>query len=152
MITSGRFLRFGQSRRITNSPCADFDVAETGSRDPSICNANNGRRTSLSLALSSAIEKGIRRRPVCKERLQIARRVKRWVLIACQSEGNIDRFIPIVSAADTVAVVTGPAARDVPIRTGAIGHEGVDVSVNGAADDPFVGGQTLGNDKRIERR
>ena len=136
-----------------HSPCADFDVAETGSRDPGTCNANERRRrTALSLALSGAVEEEIRRRPVPKERLQIARRVERWVLIAGQSEGDIDRSIPIVSAADTVAVVTGPAARDLPVRIGAIGHEGVDVRVDGAADDPFVGGQTLGYDKRIERR
>ena len=144
--------RSGQSRKKINSPCADFDVAETGSSDPSTCKADNGRRTALGLALSSAVEEGIRSRPIYKERLQIARRVERWVLIACQGEGDIDGFIPIVSTADTVAVITGAAARNIPIRTGAIGHEGVDVSVDGAGDDPFVSGQTLGNDKRVERR
>lgn len=51
-----------------------------------------------------------------------------------------------------MAVVTGPAARDIPIRRGAIDHEGVDIGVDGAGDDPFVRGQTLGNDKRVERR
>lgn len=104
------------------------------------------------LALSRTVKEEIRRRPVSEEGLQIARRVQGWVLVAGQSESNITRLIPIVSAAHVVAVVTGPAARDVPIRTGAIGHEGVHVGVEGAGDDPFVRGQTLRNDKRVERR
>lgn len=106
----------------------------------------------MNLALGSAVEEEIRGGPVSEERLEIARRVQGWVLVAGQSEGDITHLIPIVSAAHVVAVVTGPAARDVPIRTGAVGHEGVDVGVDGAGDDPFVRGQTLRNDKRVECR
>ena len=64
-------------------------------------------------------------------------------MIAGQSEGNIDCLIPIVPAADVVAVVPCAAPGDLPIRIRAISHDGVDVGVDGAGDDPFVGGQTL---------
>lgn len=106
----------------------------------------------MGLALRGAVEKEIRRRPVSKERLQIARRIQRGVLVAGQSEGDVDCFVEIISAADAVAVVSGPTAWDVPVRIRAVGHERVDVRVDGAGDVPFVGGQALGYDERVERR
>ena len=106
----------------------------------------------MGLALSGAVEEEIGGGPVSEEGLQIAGRVQGWVLVAGQSESDITRLIPIISAANIVAVVTCSAAGDIPVRTGAIGHEGVDVSVDSASDDPFVRGETLRNDKRVEGR
>ena len=71
-------------------------------------------------------------------------------MVTSQSERDIDSMVPIVRAANTVAVIAGAAAGDVPVGGGAVGHDGVDVGVDGAGDDPFVRLQTLRDDISVE--
>ena len=84
--------------------------------------------------------------------MHVGGRIEGGIVIVGQREGHVDGLIPIVCAADAVVVVPGAAPGDLPIGVGAIGHDGVDVGIDGAGNDPLVGRQALRDDKRVERR
>lgn len=97
-------------------PRADFDTAETRSRDARARNADHGVGTALDLALSGAVEEQIGRRPVAEENTHIGSWVEGRIVVVGEGERDVDCSVPIIGAADTVAVVAGAAARgDVPV-------------------------------------
>ena len=69
---------------------------------------------------------------------------------AGEGEADVDGFVEIIRAADGVSVVPRAAVGDVPVRLRVVGHEGVDVRVDGAGYVPFVCGQAAGNDVGVE--
>ena len=100
--------------------------------------------------MRGAVEGQLGRRAIPEESIHVGCRVKRRVFVVRQREEDVDVSVPVVGATDDVGVVSRVAACDTPVRDGTGGHEGVHVGINGAADDPFIGRQTLGDDERVE--
>ena len=105
----------------------------------------------MRLALRCAVEEEVRRRPVAEKGLQIGRRVQRGVLVAGQGEGDVDGLVEIIRSAERVPVIPRAAARQFPIRIRAIVHNGVDVGVDRAGDDPFVRREAARYDVGVQR-
>ena len=148
-LASSRTFNFPKGGSL---PRADLDVAQTRSRDARARDADHGVRAALGLALSRAVEEQIRRRQPPEEMTHVGRRVEGRIVVVGQGEGDIDRLVPVVRTADTITVITRAAPGDVPIRVRSVGHDGIDVRIDGAGDDPLVSLQALRNDIGVERR